>query len=294
MKKIIKQSKTTKLNNNVNNQIHKVIYGVETYKTEKIMKDDLTYNGNKKECTCLNYSKDSNGNYTYDKHGFDKCHNTAITKEGFCNKHKDCFNFMKLFTNGYEPEYEPTKWNKDEYVKGSHNCYAYFLNENPSLSLVVKCKEICENDKDCPKTLSECQDLIPQPGDASLSKIYGNTSKKTRKYNCPTMIKKLKADNPNIKHINFTMKCPKNYYKGAMTVDYLNTFHFYRLNKDGHWSHKPGITDVKTFDALGKQIVMPHFAARNYKRDTSSHINYTDFCGYFCIPTEKETAKYMA
>lgn len=287
-----KNTKKNKISNN--NNVLNVIYGVETYKTPENMKKDLTYHGDKKECLCLNYSKNSKGDYIYDKHGFDKCSNKATTKDGFCEAHKDCFNFMKLFTNGYEPEYEPTKWNNDNYVNGSHNCYSYFLNENPSQALTIKCQEICEDDKDCPDSTNECQDLIPQPGDSSLIEINGSPDMKTRKYTCPTMIKKLKADNPDIKHINFTMKCPSNYYKGAMVVDYLNTFHFYRLNGDGRWSHKPGITEVKTIDALGKEIVIPHFAARNYKRDGNSHINYTDFCGYFCIPKDNEKAKYMA
>lgn len=268
-------------------------YNVNDYHKHK--DKDNTFNASHKQCNCLNYSKDNNGNYIYNKSEieFDRCSSKATTKNGFCHKHHDCFDFMKLFTNGYEPDFEPKKWNTDKFVKGSHNCYAYFL-DAPNRSLTVKCAELCNNDKKCPGKNNTCRDLIPQPGDAALLLKSGSTSKKTRNYLCSNMIDKIKADNPNIEQINFSEKCPKKYYKGAMVVDHLNTFHFYRLNKDGTWSHKPGITNVKTVDASNKAIAVPHFADRNYKRTGSSNINYDDFCGYFCIPRETEGSKYFA
>lgn len=270
-----------------------VIYSVDEY--QKYKSKDNTFDGNHKQCNCLNYSKNNKGQYIFNKDTieFDRCTATATTKDGFCDKHHDCFDFMKLFTNGYEPTFEPKKWNSDKFVKGSHNCYAYFL-DAPNRSLAVKCKELCSNESDCPEHNNTCRDLIPQPGDASLILNKGSTSGKTRNYTCPNMIKRIKSDNPKITQINFTDKCPDNYYKGTMVVDNLNTFHFYRLNKDGTWSHKPGITNVKTYDATNKLIVVPHFADRNYKRAGSSNINYTDFCGYFCIPRETEGSKYFA
>ena len=179
------------------------------------------------------------------------------------------------------------------FPKGSHNCYAYFL-DAPNRSLTVKCEEICSGKENCPGRDNTCRDLIPQPGDASLLLKEGSTKSKTREYLCPDMINRIKADNPKITQVNFTDKCPANYYKGTMVVDHKNTFHFYRLNSNGVWSHKPGITSVKTEDATGKPIVVPHFADRNYKRTGSSDINYNDFCGYFCIPRGSEGSKYFA
>ena len=197
-------------------------------------------------------------------------------------------------------KYEPEKWNADKFVKGSHNCYAYFL-DAPNESLAVKCKELCTNDENCPQSNNICQDLIPQPGDANLVLKSGNTNNKHRNYTCKDMIKRIKADNLNVRQTNLTAKCPKKYYKGAMVVDRGNTFHFYRLNRDGIWSHKPGITSVKTLDATKQKIAVPHFADRNYmradnyyKRVNRSKINYNDFCGYFCIPHETEGSKLMA
>ena len=56
----------------------------------------------------------------------------------------------------------------------------------------------------------------------------------------------------------------RKHYKGAMVVDRGNTFHFYRQNKDGTWSHKPGVLPVTNKDASGKKIYVPHFADRDY------------------------------
>jgi hypothetical protein len=270
-----------------------VIYNVDDYLKHK--DKDNTFYGDHKKCNCLNYEKDNNGNYIYNKDTiiFDRCNSLSETKDGFCQKHKDCFDFMKLFTNGYEPEYEPKKWNSYKFVKGSHNCYAYFL-DAPNRSLTIKCEELCYDDINCPDSNNTCRDLIPQPGDAALILKDGSTQRKPKEYLCPNMIKRIKADNPKIKQTNFTNKCPDNYFKGAMVVDHKNTFHFYRLNKDGVWSHKPGITSVKTVDAYGKPIAVPHFADRNYVRNGSSNINYDDFCGYFCIPHNNQGSKYFA
>ena len=40
-----------------------------------------------------------------------------------------------------------------------------------------------------------------------------------------------------------------------MVVDRGNTFHFYRQNKDGTWSHKPGVLPVTNKDASGKKYM---------------------------------------
>jgi hypothetical protein len=98
-------------------------------------------------CNCLNYDVDKNGKFIYDKNiEFNRC-NHKSHKNGFCNKHQRCKEFMKLFTNSKEPDYEPIRWNDNYFVKGSHNCYSYFLNEKPSPALTVKCKELNEKIK---------------------------------------------------------------------------------------------------------------------------------------------------
>ena len=81
-------------------------------------------------------------------------------------------------------------------------------------------------------------------------------------------------------------KCPDHYYKGAMVVDDDHTFHFYRMDKDGKWSHKPGTQPVSNTDASGKPIYIPHFADRDYSHKPNK-IKYNSFCNYYCIPNNK-------
>ena len=72
-----------------------------------------------------------------------------------------------------------------------------------------------------------------------------------------------------------------------MVVDPGNTFHFIGQNKDGTWSHKPGTLPVTNVDADNLPIYTPFTANRDYaKPGESDPINYTGFCGYYCIPTD--------
>jgi hypothetical protein len=84
-----------------------------------------------------------------------------------------------------------------------------------------------------------------------------------------------------------------------MVVDRDHTFHFYRQDSNGQWSHKPGISPVSNNDATSRPIYIPHIADRNYARDKSENkeddaINYTDFCGYYCIPDANYTNIFLA
>ena len=106
---------------------------------------------------------------------------------------------------------------------------------------------------------------------------------------------KILSDNPSLIPSAFNQKCPKNYYKGAMVLDPDNTYHFYRMNKDASWTHKPGISKVSSVDASGKKIYVPHFADRDYSNeDDEDSINYTNFCSYYCIPDNKIVHKNLA
>ena len=150
----------------------------------------------------------------------------------------------------------------------------------------------------CPKDNSECTDLKPQPGDFDLIKKTGSDITKERIYKCPNMQKKILNDNPSLIPASFNIKCPNKYYKGAMVVDPDNTYHFYRQNNKGTWDHKPGISPISNIDASGKEIYIPHFANRNYTdtddKNNDDAINYTHFCGYYCIPDNKYIHKNLA
>ena len=49
-------------------------------------------------------------------------------------------------------------------------------------------------------------------------------------------------------------------------------FHWYRKNKEGFWSHKPGSTPVRNVDNSNHVITNP---------ETCNRGPYTQFCGYF-------------
>jgi hypothetical protein len=155
--------------------------------------------------------------------------------------------------SGFEPKFSHDKWNIKNNIKSTHNCYAYVLNK---ISARLKGK--------------------PQPGYFS-----GHSSLRYVDYNCQTFLKRLKKDNPLLYKSTFNKPCKKGYHKGFLALDtkQSNTdYHFYRQDKSGTWSHKPGQTDATTIDASNNIITIPHNADRNYK-----HYKYNTPCFYFCV-----------
>lgn len=246
-------------------------------------------------CKCVDYYKDENNNtwvkQVRKKNGKIqelKCNRKCLKGSDFCEIHQKCPDFLNKFVNNEEPEYNPEEWSQP-YIEGSHNCYTYFL-DTIYHDLVKKCEKLCKkNSKNCPKKVSQCRSLIPQPGDDYLMDKDGHLKNKTYKYTCEEMEHKIIKDNPSISRGSLIKKCPKNHHKGAMVVDPGNTFHFYRQNRNGTWSHKPGTLPVTNKDADKSIIYTPYTANRDYTRPGDSDpINYTNFCGYYCIPNNKK------
>ena len=277
-------------NSNSSNNFKKNTKGQFVYKYYN-SNDDSTFNkdANKKRCMCINYQTIN------DFKTYDRCTNMTVNNTDFCELHQECQSYLRKFLSGSEIEYQPQVWS-DPYIESSHNCYSYFLNRQVK-AVKEKCNEICvkKHKKSCPLKDSECSDLKPQPGDFNLIKNTGSDKGKERIYQCPNMQQKIFNDNPSLIPAAFNQKCPKNYYKGAMVVDPENTYHFYRMNKDGTWGHKPGISKVSNVDASGKNIYVPHFADRDYSNeDDEDSINYTNFCSYYCIPKNEIIHKNLA
>ena len=261
--------------------------------------DDDTIKNKKGRCMCVDYKLDNNGRFSV-KHNqnLHRCNHQKAPGSDFCNKHTQCRGYIRNFLSGYEPQNNKKEldyW-KHPYIEGSHNCYSYFLNDRiPSVK--EKCHVEClkKNKSGCPKKIDSCRSFIPQPGDFDLIRKYGDLKKKKRVYTCPNMEKKISSDNPTLFKVDFNQRCPKNYYKGSMVVDTNHTFHFYRQNSDGTWSHKPGTLPVTDKDANEKTIYIPHFSNRNYTekgdKNDEDAINYNDFCGYYCIPSSDYSAK---
>lgn len=155
-------------------------------------------------------------------------------------------------TSGAEPSFEPEKWNNRENIKYNHNCYAYLLDK--------RAKRIGK----------------PQPGYFS-----GFTSIQDDDYNCFEFYKRLKKDIPSLYLSSFDEKCKKGFYKGFIALDTKledSDYHFYRQDKSGYWSHKPGRQDAVDYDANMKKIKNPVKANRKYR-----YFNYNTPCFFFCM-----------
>ena len=236
---------------------------------------------NENDCNCF---IDNNKEFTEDN--IKKCILNKNTKK--CIKYNKC---KKQFTNlltGAEPKYNPDEW-ASPIIEGSHNCYAYFLNDKiPQVK--NKCRKLCLEKNNCKEKIKECRGLKPQPGNYAFN--IGRAPEIKREYSCPKIIDKVLLDNidyttgKNVIHkTNFETKCPPNHYKGAVVVHPDKTYHFYRQDSNGRFSHKQGTLRVENKDSSSKPIYAPHLSDRNYNKDNKiDGINYTDFCTYFCIP----------
>ena len=250
-------------NNNKNNKNNNKRTQKRKKNIQKIVNicNDILVNKDE-DCNC----KDTRG---LPSDNLKECAKKNNNKE--CNNYHLCKKFIKAFMSGSEPKYEPEVW-EDPLVSDSHNCYAYFLDDRiPAVK------------KKCKQSKGDCSHLKPQPGNMSFLK--GNRKSKNRKYTCDKMIKAVLDDNKIIELSNFEDKCKKGYYKGYLVVDKNHTYHFYRQDTNGRWSHKQGTLEVENTDASDRPIYVPHLADKNYNKENSEDgISYTDSCSYMCIP----------
>jgi hypothetical protein len=170
---------------------------------------------------------------------------------------------------GWEPTYEPERWNKKTELRETHNCFSYAMNVNDPRQ-VAKCKgeKIC----DAP---------FHQPGSASKYAPFRSDKPKT----CPNMMMRLIGDNPNLMMTKFETKCPAETSKIALVVDQSDDYHFLRQDKSGFWSQKSGARPVTNLDANKHEIWNPQLCDLNYTRE--GVLNYDYFCGYLCVPRTK-------
>ena len=263
------------------------------YNSRKIITEDListcnqVLTSNESNCQCF----DSHNNPSNDIKG-------CIKKKKLSNykKYNLCKTFYSKFMSGYEPTYNPDNWG-DPLIEKSHNCYAYFLDDKiPKVK--DKCLNMCKNNgynnNNCKKNknaVSSCSNLKPQPGNYANEHNINNF-KRNRIYSCSKMNEKILIDsyNPKLKKSNifktpFNKPCPANYYKGGLTIQKGKTYHFYRQDKNGRFSHKQGTLRVENLDASKKPIYAPHLSDMNYnKQNNENGISYDEWCGYYCIP----------
>ena len=182
----------------------------------------------------------------------------------FVYLNKDLFELQSIIANknfkgrilfsplsGTEPSFDPVKWNKPT-IKQNHNCYSYAFNQiNPT-----------------------------RKGKAQPGYYSGFNHIEDNEYNCQSFYQRLKKDNPSLYLTSFEQPCVKGFNKGFIAIDDKKDdqdYHFYRLDKNKKWSHKPGRTEVTKIDASGSEIDNPLTANRDYQ-----YFAYKIPCFFFC------------
>ena len=163
--------------------------------------------------------------------------------------------------------FSPDIWNKNPFIRQSHNCYEYALNKI-SINNAVNCKKSLRNGK-------SCNYLKHQPG------LYGGVPDITnRKYTCKNLEKRMLKDNKKL--YKSKKACKPGFYKIALAVRPNRRYHFYRKHDNGTWSHKEGQTPATNRDASGKIIYNLSKSNRKY-----NDRYYSKICGEYCLPKDK-------
>lgn len=135
------------------------------------------------------------------------------------------------------PSYTPAFWNDGGQVQWNNNCYNYSNNKRT--------------------------DTFAQPGRAAGA-MYGALT-------CAAVGPAAVAD--GLDPVAAGVDCSSKKCKLALVVDPGWDYHWYRLDDNGMWTHKPGATQATNLDNSGDPINNPETADRG---------GYTDFCGYYC------------
>lgn len=202
-----------------------------------------------------------------------QCLQTAINGSLFCTAHlhSGCAGSP---LSGSEPNYDADKYNNNKQIQLNHNCYDYSMRVIDPKQL-VQCRG---------RSRSRCRPGFHQPGGThGLSSILQQENGRS----CKVVDYLMRKDIPDLEPTTFTAKCPVGKSKIALVVHPGEDYHFYSQNKDGMWTHKDGGNPVKWFDAEHMAIWNPETAARDY-RPKGSYLNYTDFCGFYCAPRNRE------
>lgn len=171
-----------------------------------------------------------------------------------CNNYTNC-------NRDNMPIFNKKNWNKI-YNKGfyKHNCYAYALDQFQDLSLT---------------------DNKPQMGYyGSPDAITGRNLK-----SCSDLKHRVLIDNPHIHKIKYDKECKKGYYKVNLFISPNQDYHWYRQDKNGKYSHKPGLTEITNRNNSNKLITNPYLANR-IRINSNSITDYSIACDTFCVPNK--------
>ncbi len=141
------------------------------------------------------------------------------------------------------PRYEPAIWNDADGVQYNNNCYNYACNIQTG--------------------------TYAQPGRASGHQ-YGTVD-------CSAVGAGAVSDGLAGTDCDRGCGCAKCCHQVALVIapgpDFID-FHWYRRDRDGRWSHKPGGGQATNLDGNGNLITDPRIANRGL---------YTVFCGCYCV-----------
>jgi len=144
------------------------------------------------------------------------------------------------------PTYTPTYWNDGGTVQYGNNCYNYGNNKMTG--------------------------TYAQPGRAS-----GATAGSMA---CNAVQTAALAD--GLELLPASGVCPDTQDKVALVVDPGTDYHWYRLDSNGMWTHKPGGGPATNLDNSGNPISNPETA------DRCGWPCYTEFCGYLCSCSDND------
>ncbi|MGH3371295.1 MAG: hypothetical protein ACRDPR_14995 [Nocardioidaceae bacterium] len=146
-----------------------------------------------------------------------------------------------LLRGGSVPRYRPERWNGDFQVQSNNNCYNYACDiRNNTYAQPGMGAGLPHASIDCPgETTGAIADGLLSTGavEGSAGIEFGH-------------------------HV-------------ALVIAPNRDFHWYRHDRDGTWSHKPGGTEATNLDDSDHPITDPRQANRGI---------YTVFCGFFCVP----------
>ncbi len=144
------------------------------------------------------------------------------------------------------PDFAPAFWNDHGIVQNNNNCYNYSNNKRT--------------------------DTFAQPGTAA-----GISLGSFEQMRCDDVLAAAEAD--GLQPSSRSAKCPCSKAKLALVVAPEQDYHWYRMDSDGKWSHKPGNGEATNLDNSGNAVLDPENANRG---------PYSDFCGYFCACSDRE------
>lgn len=133
--------------------------------------------------------------------------------------------------------YNPGFWNNDSTTRLNNNCYNYASNKRTN--------------------------TFAQPG-RGCGAMY-------RALTCSEVTRASLCDGLHRRYDCFP-DSEKPRYLVALVIWPNRDFHWYRLNSEGFWSHKPGSTAARNVDNSNRVITNP---------ETCNRGPYTQFCGYF-------------